>query len=291
MTMSRTRRNAALVALAEAQLVRAFGLEPTPVAPRLASHTGELQGHAVTLSARCYRSARTSSSPCSVARPGPVAYARFVTLAGGAVDIGNLLVIGTAPSALPILGADLVSVRAGTSLLAVDLTPVIPEGSRRDAQLADLAARRRAHEVLPALPAASLTAPAAANAVRALFSPHHVTSRYSSSYDDAAAAVFLDFVDAWQRLAGHPPCETRETPDRTDETAIEHAQHTYLRVHREDRTTSGVLARAFGEAFATQLLHDVMFPLLPSSRSAPTAGATRTSRSGAALRAVGALRP
>ena len=81
----------------ERRLVSALSLQPVALDPQFASATGSFKGVEIALEARGYAG-------------GAIAFARFVELSGGALEIANLLCLPRTSYPLPIFGADFVSV-------------------------------------------------------------------------------------------------------------------------------------------------------------------------------------
>ena len=206
----------------ELRIVSALGLRPVAIDPQLACAAGTFKGVQVALEARGYSG-------------GAIAFARFVELWGGALEITNLLCLPRTGRALPILGADFVSVSSGSALFAADLSPV--PGA---APIAPLAHTLPSGGELPDW------------CVR-VFSAQPLHARVEAARRDEACAAALQRVDHFCVLAAAPgPAgNARE---------ISHAQREYARAHLEDDKGLGMLARMFGDAWAERFLHEVMFP-------------------------------
>jgi phycocyanobilin:ferredoxin oxidoreductase len=225
---------AALTAATEAYLVRKLGLEPLPLPPGLGRAEGEWRGSSATIETRAY---------CG----GVIRYARFAVVTTADLDIGNVLCLPTLSHPLPILGADLVALGRETGMLAADLSPVLPAGAERDAQLAPLAARRARQPALP--PGGRLSAWCAA-----WFSPHALYTRVDPAGLGDAVAAFQEFPRSFVALA------RRSRPRPALAREIEYAQDGYAAAHRTDDKGLRLLATIFGNAWAERYLVEVLFP-------------------------------
>jgi phycocyanobilin:ferredoxin oxidoreductase len=225
---------AALTAATEAYIVRELGLEPLPLPRGLDHAEGEWRGGSITIKTRAYAGE-------------VIRYARFATLSGNNLDIGNVLCLPTADHPLPIFGVDLVALGRETGMLAADLSPVLPSGAERDAQLAPLAARRADHAALP--PGGQLPAWCAA-----WFSPHALYTPVATTELDKAVAAFHDFPLAFVALARG----SRPRPALARE--IMYAHDGYAAAHRTDDKGLRLLATIFGTAWAARYLAEVLFP-------------------------------
>lgn len=226
----------------ERSFTRACALVPLTIDPQLARAEGTLRGAPVVIETQAWRGSAGS----------PIAWARFATLEGAGIDVGNVVVLAHPRFPLPILGADLVALTPRAAMMAADLSPTLPPGPRRDAQLADLARTRVRHPALP--PAGELPAFCAR-----FFSPHHVYTRYAPEQREVAEAVLADLVRAYVSLV-------RTTP--ADDASVEIVtalQADYADAHVADDKGLELLARAFGRPWALRYVHEIMFP-----QSAPT---------------------
>ena len=229
-----TPRFAALADEAATLLVSGLQLTVAPLAPSLAEADGTWKGAPVRIVTRAWTGPR-------------VRWARVAAVTGDELEIANVLCLPRAEYPLPILGADLVALgpRAGT-MLAADLSPVLPPGATRDAQLAGFAARMRRH-VLP--PGGALP-----DWCARWFSPHALYTRPGPAQLGEAAAAFRDVVDAFVVLAQ----EAKPEPALAAEVA--RAQAGYAAAHLTDDKGLGLLGRMFGEAWASHYLREVLFP-------------------------------
>lgn len=224
-----------LVAETEAWLQRELELEPVPLAADLARAEGEFKGRPIAIETRAYRG--------SILR-----YARFACITGGDLEIGNVLCLGRPELALPILGADLVALSGDTGMIAVDLSPTLPEGAARDRQLAPLAAKRAARPALP--PGGELPRWCAE-----WFSPHALYSRFDRAARLEASAAYRDFPHAFAEIA------RVSTPSAgVQAEAVARAEAQYLADHRTEDKGLKMLEKLFGAAWAARYLTTVLFP-------------------------------
>lgn len=232
---------AALAARLEAELVAGLGLVPLPLAPALARADGRWKGEPVRIETAAYAG-------------GAIRYARVARVTGAALDIANVLCLPRLDRALPVLGADLVAASARRGMVAADLSPTLPPGPERDAQLAPLAALAATHAALP--PGGDLPAWCAA-----WVSPWALYTRVDAGGAPAARAavrrIVRTFVDLG-RVARVP------RPEFAAHSAV--AQDGYAAAHRADDTGLAMLAKMFGSAWAARYVADVLFP--PTSSDA-----------------------
>lgn len=186
---------------------------------------------------------------------GPrVRYARVAILTGGDVAIGNLLVLGEAQYALPVLGADVVWLGARNgAMVATDLSPTIPPGLERDVQLAPLARRSTRYRALPSggeLP----------HWCAHWFSSFALYVRVGPGDLPAALDGVQEYVAAFIDLAKAAPADER----RADATLAAHRD--YATSHREDDRGLGLLSKLFGDEWAGRYIADVLFPAEPPRR-------------------------
>ena len=200
-------------------------MRPVALDPQLAFAAGSLKGVEIRLEARGYAG-------------GAIAFARFVELWGGTLEITNLLCLPLTSCALPILGADFVSVSSQSALVAADLSPV--PGSVPVAPL------------VHALPSGGKLP----DWCDRVFSPQPLFSRVGADRRDEACAAVLECVDQFCALAaaGGPAGSERE---------IAQAQRGYARAHLDDDKGLAMLGRIFGDAWAQRFLSEVMFPAPP----------------------------
>jgi hypothetical protein len=207
-------------------------LQPRPLPADLASVDGSWRGEPMRWRARAYA--------------GPaVAYARVVTLAGGEVEIANLLCVPRSTRALPMLGVDLVLVAPSRGALVVaDLSP--PPGVTTTSPPELLHARST-------LTPAGVLPPWA----QRCFSATPLFVRVDGAHETACAATAVSalvrtFVDA-----------TRNTPSDDDLVALRgRARWTQetLAAHRAEDRTLDLLARMFPTSVARRLIEEVLFP-------------------------------
>lgn len=224
---------AAATLAAEQRLVVALGLRPVPLAPGLGGADGVLRDAPVRLETRAY------------VGPG-IGWARFATMTSPSIDVGNALCAPDGGRPWPILGADLVSVVPGRGMVAADLSPTGDDAAEREAQVAPLARRRAVAPPLPdggALPAWCAR----------FFSRHHVYTRIGDDRRDAALAAFADVIDAFVEV-------TRATGEAGDPAPRAATRRAYDAAHRDDDRGLDLLSRAFGAAWATRYVREVLFP-------------------------------
>lgn len=204
----------------EGHLTRALALEPIPLEAELADRDGRWKGSLARLTASAWR--------------GPsVSFARFVSLSGPALDIGNVLVLPQPPLDAPIFGADLVGVRPDAGLIVADLSPVAG--------------------VPPAAASAPLPDWAAG-----VFSDDPLIERVAA---DASAAAALARVDAMaERFTASVTASAGAPPSRSPD-AIREAHVRYMLAHRRDEKTAAMLGQIFGAAWAAAFVERVLFPV------------------------------
>ena len=100
-----------LIDEAERFLVAQLSLSPVELPSHLQATSGQWKSAPVTITTRAYDG-------------GVVRYARFATVQGAGLQIGNLLVLADPTYVLPILGSDLVALGVRPTMLAADLSPV-----------------------------------------------------------------------------------------------------------------------------------------------------------------------
>jgi hypothetical protein len=213
----------AFVRAAERHLAETLGLRPLPLPPALARAEAPWKGDRARLEATALAG-------------GPVRWARFVTLVGDGLRVGNLVALGEPGRGLPILGADLVEVGGDRPALVVaDLYPVTGTEAGADGP--------------PAPP--GVAPPPTRDGWAGLLSPAALFVRAGETDRPAAFAAAFRFVEAFAAAA---PAEGG------DANAERAAQRAYLAAHRADERTAAVLARIFGADHAARVLDEVMFP-------------------------------
>jgi phycocyanobilin:ferredoxin oxidoreductase len=221
----------------EAWLARDLALAPVPVDPDLAFAEGTWKGDPVTIETRAYRN-------------DVIRQARFAIVRGPSLEIGNILCLSALDRPLPILGADLVAIRREQGMVAVDLSPTLPPGNEREAQLAGLAALRAQQPELP--PGGVLPAWCAD-----WFSPHALYTRCTLPQAKVASAVFRDFPRHFIEL-------TRQSRPHSELRAhVARVQDGYMAAHRDDDRGLGMLAKMFGAAWAERYVSVLLFPPIP----------------------------
>ena len=226
----------ALLRELEGWIVAELALRARGLPAELADAEGSWKGERVLLRTRTYAGDR-------------IRLARFATVSGGGLDIGNLLVLARDDLALPILGADLVALgaRGGGAMLAADLSPVLPPGPGRDAQLAPLAAAVAPYADLP--PGGELPGWCAR-----WFSPHALYTRPGPAELSRAIHALREYPRAFAALVhAATPRPERAADART-------AWHGYAAAHREDDKGLGMLAKIVSPAWADRYLGEALFP-------------------------------
>lgn len=221
---------------AERELVRALALQAVALPPDLARAEAPLRGRTVVVTSSAYRSER-------------VAWARFTTMVGEGVEIGNVVVIPDARRALPILGCDWVSVTPSKAMMAFDLSPtrsVAPPWNE------ELAAWRQASDDL--VQAEGLPA-----FCSRFFSDCSLFTRVGPEAAERLVTAFEEGMALFARLADTAPIDT----EHAAETAS--TIDAYNRAHREDDPAMDMLHHTFGRAWSERFLREVMFPTLPAS--------------------------
>lgn len=218
----------------EATLVAGLELEPLALPPELASAEGSWKGQPIVLLTRAYRAGR-------------VGYARFAEVTGPEIEIGNALCAPRSDAPLPIFGADLVALGREAGMVAADLSPTLPPGPARDAQLSGLAAARAAWPPLPS--GGELPAWCAA-----WFSPFALYTRIAPAHRDAAASA----LGTLPRVLIDIP---RAAPLRPgDAEAVARALDGYAAAHRGDDKGLKMLEKMFGPRWAGRYISEVLFP-------------------------------
>lgn len=208
----------------ERRIVSALALQPVALDSKFASAAGSFKGVEISLEARGYAG-------------GSIAFARFVELWGGALEIVNLLCLPRTSYALPILGADLVSVSSRSAMFAADLSPVPGFAA---------APRLRPSHSLPS--SRELHGWCAR-----ILSPQSLSVRVEGDRREEAFAAVLERVDDFCALA-------MAGESNGSELEIAAAQREYARAHIEDDKGLTMLGRIFGDDWAQRFLREVMFP-------------------------------
>jgi hypothetical protein len=222
-----------IIAAAEAGLIRALDLVPAPLPAELARIEGQWKDAPVVLDARAYRGER-------------VAYARFVSIQGENLEIGNALCLSAPAYPLPILGVDLVGLGKDTVVAVADLSPILDQPDARDRQLRGLATRRARGPALPSggeLPAWC----------SAWFSPHALFTRAPSARCVDVAHAIEDYWRAYAELA------VAAEPG-AGAARVEGAQRDYCVAHLEHDRGLQMLRKLFEPALADRFLREVLFP-------------------------------
>jgi phycocyanobilin:ferredoxin oxidoreductase len=218
----------------ESDLVQQLNLSPIPIDSRLATAIGTFREAPVTIETSAYRNER-------------IRLARFSVVYGETLQIGNILCIPEPDYVVPILGADLVSVRSDSMMIAADLSPVSSDPGRHKEQMAELARARAECEPVP--PGGELPEWA-----QQLFSPHALYTRIAPSQAEKAFKALRIFPRTFAKLMNiaHPEPGTA--------SAIAAAQSHYSDVHRADDKGLRLLAAMFGMEWAERYLEKILFP-------------------------------
>ena len=218
----------------EARLVGQLHLSPVSIDLSLASATGTFREAPVNIETSAYRSDR-------------IRLARFSVVYGKTLQIGNILCIPEPNYVVPILGADLVSVRSDSMMIAADLSPVSSEPSMHKEQMEELA--RASAQCAPVPSGGELP-----DWAQQLFSPHALYTRVAPSQADTAYEALNVFPCTFVKLVNmaQPAPETA--------TAIAAAQSHYADVHRADDKGLRLLGAMFGMEWAERYLEEILFP-------------------------------
>lgn len=231
--MSTTPGFTRIIEAAETGLVRALGLVPAPLPAELARMEGQWKDAPVVLDARAYRGERIS-------------YARFVTIQGEGLEIGNALCLSAPAYPLPILGVDLVGLGRDTVVAVADLSPILDDPDARDRQLGGLASRRARGPALP--PGGELP-----EWCRAWFSTHALFTRAPSTRHADIAQAVEDYWRAYAELAA-------AAEPGAGAAGVEDAQRAYCAAHIEHDRGLQMLRKLFDPALADRFLREVLFP-------------------------------
>lgn len=225
---------AALTIVTRDWLVSELELQRIPLAPEFERASGQWAGAPVLVETRAYE------SDC-------IRYARFTVARGAGFELGALLCLPATEYALPILGADLVARGDRECAITIDLSPVLPPGPPRDAQLATLASRRARHPALP--PGEPLPSGRAAWA-----SPHLLATCGCVEELRGAERAAADFARVLASLVR----DAEPEPARAEQ--IRAAQEDYLTAQRADGRVERLLGALRDEEWATRYTREVLFP-------------------------------
>lgn len=199
-----------------------------------------------------------------------LAYARFATLRGGALDVGNCLCLprprspaGAAlvGSGAPIFGIDLVAFGRDTALVVADLSPTHETPTERATQLEPMARWRTTSEIASLPPAGPLPAWAAC-----CLSPHPLYARIGAAElanaRIALAALGDTFIHLVQGGELGPGPRRDDGPPGTVDPPSARVIEQYLSAHRADEVSLGLLSHIFGQDWTTAYRDQVLFPTL-----------------------------
>lgn len=182
-----------------------------------------------------------------------MAFARFVTMTGGELAIGNVLAVPRAELAAPVLGADLVALGPSHGgMIAADLSPMTT-GPAREQEVAALgcalATARREAPWAPTTPGGTLPA-----WCTDFFSPFALYTRPRDDEVSAAVAGLHGLVRAFVEATHDAPAGAGLRAAR-----IVRWQE-YAAAHRTDDKGLQLLAKVFGRAWAERFVAEVLFP-------------------------------
>ncbi|MBL8954608.1 MAG: hypothetical protein JNK82_27770 [Myxococcaceae bacterium] len=215
-------RFAALTQTLQRRFHESLTLSALPTEPRFEAAEGRFRGRPAWLSSRTFAG-------------GGLRFARFVTVTGDGLDIGNVLCIPEPTSPLPIFGADVVGLGADAIVAAADLSPM-------------------SHGLpLPQLPSHTLPSPNGELPPWAArwFSPQAFVTRTHVGQAAGVERVVTGYAEAFLGLLA------ARAPAGSDLTE---AHLAYCRDHREQDRALGMLRKIFGEAFSREFLSTVLFP-------------------------------
>lgn len=218
----------------ESLLVETLGLHEYPVSADLQHHTGTFRGAPATIETRIYRS-----------DSGHVA--RIATISGPTLEIGNIVCYPSPELCVPVLGADLVSVRDDSLMIAADLSPISTNVSDHEEQYRALEARLQKAPKLPSggeLPQWAQT----------LFSDHYLYTRGSLSESTAAFDRFAIYSELFMKFLANAPASYEHVVEFAE------AQQRYAQIHRDDDTGLRLLGAMFGLDWAKRYLSQALFP-------------------------------
>lgn len=206
----------------EKSVTQSLALEPIDLSPRFAHAEGSWRSKPAKVTVHAFRGET-------------VRFARFVTIEGEGLEIGNVLCLPEKNQPLPIFGIDLVGLGGETAVAVADLSPV-DAGCTRP--------RFGAREVLPSggvLPGWATR----------WFSSQPLFTRTTARDVPIISAQVHDYAEAFIALA------RAAEPTEADFTALHLG---YCRDHRvEDRALS-MLGKMFGASYAAELISTVLFP-------------------------------
>lgn len=178
-------------------------------------------------------------------------FARVMTVLGGPVELVDLLVIPPTSSGAPILTVELESIDRERGYAIADLISMVDDEASLAAQLAEQARRRPGMVEADALP--GLAPLGELPAWRgAWVSPRPLHAQVHPEHPASASRAIAAYAGAYAALVRDP--QRRPAVDVVD-------RHSgYLRDRLERDPIGGVIGRAFGHVFATDLASRVLFP-------------------------------
>lgn len=229
----------ALTREAERYLTSELSLDALPLPAALRELRGTWKGQPVTVRARAYHGEQ-------------IDYARFVTVEGESLAIGNVVCWSKPDWPLPVLGGDFVDVDLETGVAVLDLSVLAASGAERGDQL-------RAIER-----AAALAAQVAGGSFRdggdlpdwalAWFSPYALFVRVGRDQGELLARSVRPYWQCFVELA-------RSAPRRPDAAPrVLEARRRYAKAHREQDRGLQLLGKICGASVAREFIDRVMFP-------------------------------
>lgn len=219
-----------LLHAAERHLVEGLCLRQLHPDPARANAVGLFKGAEVRLETRVYA--------------GRDRWARFVTIRGGELAIGNLLAAAHPRFGLPVLGADLVDFGRETGVIAADISPLVD--ALRDEQLAALAPTLATAALPSAGPVPAWCAP--------WFSPFALFAKVGPG-DRGAAGEALD-----ARCRAFVALASSAEPRPAHEGVAREGLARYARSHREEDRGLLLLQKMFDPTWARSYLAEFLFP-------------------------------
>lgn len=219
----------------ERALTERFALRALALDPAVAGARGAWKGEPAVVDARAYTG-------------GPLRYARVVRVVAGPLAIANVLGVSHHALGLPILGIDLVALGTrDAAMVAADLTPTLPAGRARDAQLAAASDLVGPDPALP--PGGELP-----GWCREWFSPRALYVR------PAAAELPVAGEALARRIAALAGLAAAATPDPARAAVVARRVDGYFQAHRTEDKGLGLLGRMFGFAWMEQFVAEILFP-------------------------------
>ncbi len=221
---------AAMLATTQQAFARLPDAEPHLLEPHWAHHTGQMRDQVVTIESYVWQT--------------PVlGWARVALLqAGTRTTVISVLLFPRLAYDLPLMGAEVVSVKGAVNLAVMDWVPMNPDALLPPA-LPAIRQQFAAHPNDPALP----------DWVAGSFSPHLL---YLRPHADVQAAVLLAAYTAY--LHGYLALCGQATPHGDPQATF--AAQSHFSLDDMAKTPGGaMLARLFGAEWAAAFAHEVLF--------------------------------